>query len=161
MGPFFSDHFLWLGWNLKLSQKSELMRYYYFPFMEIFIKWSFNQAKNFWKYLTSFSKRLCSCLKGFNVLFLNFLLPCNFHYIIFNWLIIAYGAAVIIDWWTSFEIVKNVKAKTFSSIVRFPILRSLRSFSIFTILHWNFIFYSSFYCRKNEHQGFLQFLPLD
>ena len=60
------------------------------------------------------------------------------------WLIIACGTVVISDRLALLETAKDLKSKTFSSVIKFLIRYSLRTLSIFTIWLLKFISRSSF-----------------
>ena len=89
-----------------------------------------------------------------------FSVPYKVFYIMSSWLIIACGTAVISDTWTLLEIAKDLKTKTFPSIVTFLIRYS---YSLQYLLYGfeNSFHVLVFYCRRNVHQVFPQFLSLD
>ena len=111
----------------------------HFSFKEIFIIWSFCagtlQANIFCKYVNVFQTTdLISVWKCWLMFyFWIFSVPNKVFFISLSWLIIVCGTAVISDRWTILKIAKDLKTKTFPSVVKFLIRHSLRALSIFTI----------------------------
>ena len=138
----------------------------YFPFMGIFIKQSFYpgtlQANQFCKYINVFqSTVIVAVWKCWIFYFWIFSVPYNDFCIFLSWLIIACATVLISDRWAISEIFKDLKTKTFPSIIKFLIRQILRTLSVFAIWLWKSFHVLVFYCRRNVNQVFSQFFSLD
>ena len=90
-----------------------------------------------------------------------FLFHIKFFCILLSWLIIVCGTVVISDIWTIFEIGKDLKTKVFlQSLLSSSYAIALERFQFLRCGFENSFHVLVFYCRRNVHQVFSQFLSL-